>query len=70
MPGLAVPLGDQVVSKLSQQCSVLTIPKLVILNERGETLTTDGVAGVKTLGAEGYPWKGYKASVCSGCTIC
>jgi hypothetical protein len=69
MPWLAVPMGDAVVSKLSSECSVLTIPKLVVLDEKGEVLTTDGVGAIRKLGAAGYPWTNFRSSVCSQCTI-
>lgn len=69
MPWLALPLGSAACSTLTQKYGVMTIPKLVVLNERGETITADGCDAITKLGAAGFPWTNFRSSVCSKCVV-
>eukprot|EP01111_Echinosteliopsis_oligospora_P017955 TRINITY_DN7990_c0_g1_i5.p1 TRINITY_DN7990_c0_g1~~TRINITY_DN7990_c0_g1_i5.p1 ORF type:complete len:531 (-),score=188.37 TRINITY_DN7990_c0_g1_i5:28-1620(-) len=58
MPWLAVPFSDRSTKeKLSELFEVQGIPTLVIVDENGETITTEGVEKVMEDGVDGYPFK-------------
>ena len=69
MPWLALPLGSAAGQALTQKYGVMTIPKLVVLDERGETITADGCDAIAKLGAAGFPWTNFRSSVCSKCIV-
>jgi len=51
MPWLAVPFGRKPIDALKEKYAVAGIPKLVIINDAGETLSTDARGPVMTQGA-------------------
>ena len=57
MPWAALPFADRErKAALSSRFKVKGIPTLVLLDEQGEVITTDGRAAVGKAGAEGFPW--------------
>ncbi|KAK6133621.1 hypothetical protein DH2020_032651 [Rehmannia glutinosa] len=57
MPWLAVPFSDSETREaLDELFSVSGIPHLVILDENGKLLTSEGVQVVQEYGSEGYPF--------------
>lgn len=58
MPWLALPFGDDHKEELAKKYKVSGIPKLVIIDAEGNTITTDGRGQVSREGASAY--KGWK----------
>ncbi|KAK6116506.1 hypothetical protein DH2020_049744 [Rehmannia glutinosa] len=57
MPWLAVPFSDSETREaLDELFSVSGIPHLVILDENGKLLTSEGVQVIQEYGSEGYPF--------------
>eukprot|EP01111_Echinosteliopsis_oligospora_P017956 TRINITY_DN7990_c0_g2_i1.p1 TRINITY_DN7990_c0_g2~~TRINITY_DN7990_c0_g2_i1.p1 ORF type:complete len:102 (-),score=39.26 TRINITY_DN7990_c0_g2_i1:92-397(-) len=58
MPWLALPFSDRdTKARLGDLFDIEGIPTLILLDENGEVITTEGVQKIMEDGAAGYPFK-------------
>lgn len=54
MPWVAVPFGDKHIQQLKEKFQVSGIPKLIVIDDAGKTLSSDARGQVSTKGAAAY----------------
>jgi len=67
MPWLAIPFADRnTANELASRYSVNGIPALLLFDEEGHLMTTDGRTAITQDGAKAFPWTAYKGKISAG----